>query len=699
MVGTTYTGSKYEVLLVKTDANGTEQWRKTYSRPDAIQVEALSIQQTVDGYIMAGSIWYSTGDKDYWVLKTYADGNVHWEKTFGGGGYDEGYSIALTNDNGYIVAGMNSSYDPEVDEELYGNRYWLVKLDSDGEPVWTKKLEAQMRPYSIKQTTDGGYIIAGDSYTYFNQQHPDLNYENAFFVLKLGASGDFQWQVSLAFDHGSTAYDVIQTSDGNYVAAGFITTHDDPYYNDRNGFVVKINPTGTILWQTQVDFSLNDEIRSIRQTADGSYMFAGNTDYTWNNRYGISDPSDFWVGQLSAGGQVLWRGALGGPREDQAMAIAPTNDGSFVIAGTTTNSSDHKGFMLIKLEAGCTIQQTNGRYRKKEYLAAYGWDRNGRKSSARSSDEGSSTVVFRDSLNRIMATVSSAGESPMGGDVTTTVWADLEQSPRYVRRHYEIMPDNDAATATGTVTLYFDQADFDAYNAMVSADKKLPINPGDAAGKANFRIVKYSGTSSNDDGLPDSYSGGSTVIDPDDLQIVWNNSLQIWEVTFDVTGFSGFFATDAITSESPLPVTFASIEAFITEGILTVNWTVATETNNAWYLVETSSDGKNFEVASDRILSKAPDGNSALSMKYSFTKSYSLLPGMAALLFLVIGFGRKSRKIAIYVAIAGCSLLGLSCKELMKDIESSHGQKVYVRIVQVDQDGTRNYSRIVEAKP
>lgn len=705
MAGTTVISSKNRVLLVKTDANGTEQWRKTYGGSGSNSIEAYSIQQTANGeYILAGYTQYPVGqfadDKDFWILKTDATGNVQWEKTFGGSSYEEAYAIALTNDNGYIVAGMTSSTDGDVDEEPWGsNRYWVVKLKSNGDLDWKKKLEAQMRPYSIRQTSDNGYILAGDSYTYFNQQ-TGLNHESSFFVLKLNISGDFQWEVSLANDDGSGAFDVIQAGDGNYVAAGFITSHT-PLYNDGNGLVVKINPSGNVMWQTQVDFSMSDEIRSIRETGDGGFIFGGNTDYSWNNHYsGTYDESDFWAGRLNPGGQLLWQGALGSSRMDDTRAIAPTSDGSYAIAGTTTNSTGYWDYTLIKLEPGCTIQQTNGRYRlKKNIQYATTGSPEGRKSSVRSGEEESTTAVFRDELDRIMATVTSAGDSPLGGGVTTTAWVDLDQSPRYVKRHYEIMPDNDAATATGTVTLYFAQGDFDSYNDIVSDDKKLPINPGDAAGKANLRIVKYSGISSNDDGLPESYSTRSTVINPDDLHIVWNSSQEIWEVTFDVTGFSGFFATDAITSDSPLPVTFTKIEAFIKEGILTVNWTVGSETSNAYYLVETSEDGKNFKVVSNKILSGAQNGDSSATLKYSFIKSYSLLHSMAALLVLIAGLGRKNRKAAACIAAIGCLAFTLSCKELTTDIESRNDKKLYVRIVQVDEDGSRNYSRIVTAQP
>ena len=148
-------------------------------------------------------------------------------------------------------------------------------------------------------------------------------------------------------------------------------------------------------------------------------------------------------------------------------------------------------------------------------------------------------TCFGDVFNNLITTVDATGSNPISGTINAKVWIDSTQQPFYVKRHYEITPTTNATTATGRITLYFTQAEFDAFNAVNT--KKLPIGATDVTGIANLKIDKRGGTSSNGTGLPITYSGTATAIDPVDADIVWNATGSRWEVTFDVTGFSGFF--------------------------------------------------------------------------------------------------------------------------------------------------------------
>ncbi len=138
---------------------------------------------------------------------------------------------------------------------------------------------------------------------------------------------------------------------------------------------------------------------------------------------------------------------------------------------------------------------------------------------------------------------------------TAKVWKQAtEQTSEgklYLSRNYQITPTTNAATSTGTVTLYFNQQEFLDFNANPAKTADFPINPTDLQGIANLRILKISGSSSDNSGLVNTYSGTQLVINPDDDKIVWNATANRWEVTFDVVGFSGFFAT---AEPSVLPV-------------------------------------------------------------------------------------------------------------------------------------------------
>ncbi|MCC3216541.1 S8 family peptidase [Chryseobacterium sp. X308] len=132
--------------------------------------------------------------------------------------------------------------------------------------------------------------------------------------------------------------------------------------------------------------------------------------------------------------------------------------------------------------------------------------------------------------------------STVTGNVTAKVWVDNAQ-PNYVARRYEINSDANTTTATGKVTLYFKQSDFDAYN--LSNAVKLPTSPADVANKANLLIEKYTGTSTT--GTVASFGGTATIITPNIADIIWNDTYQYWEVSFQTTGFGGYFVKTGTT--------------------------------------------------------------------------------------------------------------------------------------------------------
>lgn len=161
---------------------------------------------------------------------------------------------------------------------------------------------------------------------------------------------------------------------------------------------------------------------------------------------------------------------------------------------------------------------------------------------------------YATTLCNFVAMVEKTATSNLTGNVTAKVWVNNAE-PAYVGRRYEITPTTNDATTTGRVTLYFTQAEFDAYNA--SNTVKLPTSPSDEAGKANILIDKFAGTSSDNSGTAPSYANGYVTIAPAAANVKWNATYKYWEVMFDTTGFSGFFVR---TSSSNLATTKANKE-------------------------------------------------------------------------------------------------------------------------------------------
>jgi Secretion system C-terminal sorting domain len=179
----------------------------------------------------------------------------------------------------------------------------------------------------------------------------------------------------------------------------------------------------------------------------------------------------------------------------------------------------------------------------------------------------------------------------VSGLVDATVWLETVQPAQFVKRHYEITPQSNAGTATATVTLYFTQQDFTDFNTVNVI--KLPVDAADAANnKVNLRIEKRPGTSSNGTGLPSTYTGSPVTITP--TSVTWNSTAARWEVTFPVTGFSGFFVK---TTSFTLPVKIESFNANLKSNkTVLIEWTVSAEQDIDEYVIEKSVDGTVFKV-------------------------------------------------------------------------------------------------------
>jgi hypothetical protein len=221
-------------------------------------------------------------------------------------------------------------------------------------------------------------------------------------------------------------------------------------------------------------------------------------------------------------------------------------------------------------------------------------------------------TIYEDGTCNFIARLSPSGAAPVSGAVNACVKIDASVQTNngapYVQRHYDIEPAAGAATATGTVTLAFTQADFNAYNTARGSYPALPTGPSDAAGIANLRITQIHGTGT----APNNYTGTAVLINPDDANIVWNATELRWEVTFDVTGFSGFYA-HTTHHEFPLAVKLLSFTARRATGFNLLKWITATEEHTDRFEVERKT-GNVFE----KIGSVKAVGNSSTETRYTY---------------------------------------------------------------------------------
>jgi len=330
--------------------------------------KAHAVIQTSDGgYVIAGAARSNNGDvsgnhgiHDFWVVKLDANGSLVWQSALGGSAIDIAYDIIQTDDGGYAVAGLTYSNDGQVTGNHGQDDYWVVKLDDGGNLDWQKTFggTGKDEAYSIKQTFDGGYIVAG--YAASDDSDVTGNHGLAdYWIVKLDATGNLSWQKALGGVKNDVANSIQQTTDGGYIVAGY-TASSTGDVSDNHGntdtWIVKLDTAGTLLWQKALGGGGFDYGNEIIQTVDGGYVTLSSTlslDGDVTDNHGATD---FWATKQDANGNLLWQKTLGGTAVDSAFSIKQTSDNGFIMAGfSNSNDGDVTGnhgfedFWVVKL--------------------------------------------------------------------------------------------------------------------------------------------------------------------------------------------------------------------------------------------------------------------------------------------------------------------------------------------------------------
>jgi len=253
------------IHLIKIDSLGDTLWTRTYG--GYTDDYGLFVAQTSDsGYIVAGNTHsFGAGLFDIYLIKTDASGDTIWTRTYGGSYNDFGQFVAQTTDGGYIIVGYTESFGAG------GKDIYLVKTDAAGDTLWTRTYGGSFDDLgqSVAQTTDGGYIVAGCTES-FGAGGNDV------YLVKTDATGDTLWTRTYGGGYEEWGYSVIQVSDGGYIVAGGTYSFGIDYYCDV--YLVKTDTAGDTIWTRTYGGSGGDVGCSVAQTTDGGYIITGYTE-------------------------------------------------------------------------------------------------------------------------------------------------------------------------------------------------------------------------------------------------------------------------------------------------------------------------------------------------------------------------------------------------------------------------------------
>ena len=347
--------------ILKLDPLGNIEWEKTYGGEDT-DIASSVVQLTDEGYLIAGDsnsddflgdVSGNKGGKDYWIIRLDSQGNLLWEKSYGGEASEFAQDIKATPDGGFVVVGSSFSNGGDVsnsinDNFMFETDYWVVKANSEGEIQWEKSLGGNdfESANSVLVLESGEFIIAGGS----NSKDRDVSMGDSlmgsnFWIVKLDTIGNIIWETTAGTDADDGAFQIRNANDGK---GGFIVSGYSEIENEFGHYSIKINKEGEVIWETHeggIDFVVleDNSLLFVKEITDGEEF-------------------DFTLTKTDSGGVELWSTTLGGSDQDQINSLEISTDGGIIMAGYTFSQDgdiqENKGdddIWVVKLSSLSTV--------------------------------------------------------------------------------------------------------------------------------------------------------------------------------------------------------------------------------------------------------------------------------------------------------------------------------------------------------
>ena len=325
-----------DIYLIKTESNGDTMWTKTFG--GEFMDWGMCVLQTEDGgYIIAGSTTsFGMGAWDAFLIKTGANGNETWNRTIGGLQLDAGNCLAQTPDGGFIIAGTTYSFGAG-ESDMY-----LVKTDFEGNVIWSQTFGGNEMDGAggVQRTIDGGCIAAGWT-------GPSGNYD--VLLVKTDSSGVEEWQQTFGGPEWDDAWAVRQTADGGYILAGSTRSYGA---GSNDIYVIKTDELGNEIWNRAIGGEGEDSGSDVKLTTDGGFIVTG-----WTEAPGSS--TDVYILKIDEDGDEIWSKTIGGYDYDLGYCTVITSGEEFVIAGCTNSYGvGESDIYLVRLEAeGAAVEE------------------------------------------------------------------------------------------------------------------------------------------------------------------------------------------------------------------------------------------------------------------------------------------------------------------------------------------------------
>ena len=330
---TSLLGDNYSnALLIKIDHTGKEMWKRdyTFSSVDRLNM----VKELQDGSLVAAGFTMSSTNysKDIFVIKTDAQGNLEWQRSYGDAQDETANSIDISIGGGFIISG-------EVINENTGfSLCYLIKIDNEGGLDWSNTFGGNQNDngLSVISTNDAGFAITG-----MTRSLGDSNGD--VWLIKVNSNGEIEWERTYGGDDTEYGRTIQQTVDGGYIIIGQ-TESFGLGYNDA--YLIKTDSQGNEIWSQTFGGQGTDQGRQVVNTLDEGYLISGYTD-----SFGTLGGFNFWLVKANSLGELEWQRFYGEQGDDRGLSGIQTSDGGYAIAGyTNSGTSSGSDILFIKTD-------------------------------------------------------------------------------------------------------------------------------------------------------------------------------------------------------------------------------------------------------------------------------------------------------------------------------------------------------------
>jgi len=340
--------------VIRLDENGNVKWQKAYGGSGDDTATAVAIAENGDIIVAGWTSSFGAGGDDFWILRLDENGNIKWQKAYGGGSDDRAMAVAIAGNGDIIVTGRTSSFGA-------GNYdFWILRLDENGNIKWQKAYggSGYEKAEAVAIAENGDIIVTGRTSS-FGAGSDD------FWILRLDENGNIKWQKA----YGGSGYELPATvaiaENGDIVVAGWT---DSFGAGNEDLWIIRLDGDGNIKWQKAYGGSGYEEAEAVAIAGNGDIIVVG-----WTDSFGTGNEA-FWVLRLDENGNIKWQKAYGGSDSDGAEAVAIAGNGDIIVVGWTyTFGAGDYDFLVLSLDengnisagtlsvtdTNCTVTDTN----------------------------------------------------------------------------------------------------------------------------------------------------------------------------------------------------------------------------------------------------------------------------------------------------------------------------------------------------